>query len=105
MTANSGKIGGAELYTDHLQYSSNSMFSQDLIGCGVAGSGTVALCGNRKRGGHREGSIQICNQYDHDRSKIKDGLQIDGDGIVRHYDSNGDENWWFNLRTGEHGND
>ena len=103
LEAVSGKIGGATIYATSLQYTSNSMFSENLIGCGVAGNGTVALCGSGQRGGNSQGSIQICNQYDHTHNEIHDGLQIDGTGLIRHYDSNGNENWWFDLATGNHG--
>ena len=98
-----GTIGGATIGTDRLSYSSSSQFSQSLIGCGIAGTGTIALCGSGPRGGHIQGSIQICNQYDHDHSKIISGLQIDGNGLIIHYDADGDEDWWFNLADGSHG--
>ena len=49
LISTSGKIGGADIYSDHLEYSSNSIFSRDRIGCGVAGEGIINLVGNNGR--------------------------------------------------------
>lgn len=103
LTSTYGQIGGATIGTDSLQYSSSSKFSRDLIGCGVAGQGTVALCGNGQRGASNQGAIQICNQYNENINKPISGLQIDGNGVVRHYNQYGSEDWWFNLADGSHG--
>lgn len=99
LTAVSGKVGGAEIYSDRLQYTNNSVFSKDTIGCGEAGYGSVILRGNTGLGD--PGYVQIGTTGT--SSEVNYGIRIYGNGMVRHYDGDGDEDWWFNLRTGEHG--
>ena len=101
LTANEGgQIGGATIFNNRLEYSSgDALFSRNLIACGTAGNGTVALCGNQERGTSNVGGIIICNQYNNTYNKIISGLWIDGGGTIRHYDGSGNEDWWINLAS------
>ena len=82
--ATSGTIGGATIGTDRLSYTSNSIFSENRIGCGFAGRGVINLFGNRREaasgGGYKNGCIQIAATGD--ESSYAAGLQIWNTGEV-----------------------
>ena len=72
----------------------DAIMSEDVIGCGKAGSGIVNMVGDRT-GTARYGYIQISNSGDPD--ECIDGIRIYGNGTIRHYDSDGDEDWSRSL--------
>lgn len=97
VTSTSGHIGGAEIKADALQYGSNSKFSEFQIGCGYAGRGIVNIVGNKTGSNSRYGYIQISNSGDPEN--CKDGIRIYGNGIIKWYDSNGNEYQDANLNA------
>lgn len=97
ITANAGSIGGADIKSDHLEYSTNSIFSRDRIGCGYAGQGIVNLVGNKSSGSEKYGYIQISNSGSH--SDCRDGIRIYGNGVIERYDEDGNEVWTKNLSS------
>ena len=108
LVSTSGKIGGADIYNDHLQYSDNSIFSRDRIGCGYAGKGIVNLVGNTSDG---RAYIALTNSGDY--QDFKDGTVIygikgSGDdverGVVRIYNGSGSqiaERYLINIPDGD----
>lgn len=97
VTSTSGQIGGAEIKADALQYGSNSKFSEFQIGCGYAGQGIVNIVGNKTGSNSRYGYIQISNSGDPET--CKDGIRIYGNGIIKWYNSNGNEYQDANLNA------
>lgn len=97
ITAATGKVGGADIGTNSLSYTTNSIFSRDRIGCGYAGYGIVNLVGNQSSSRGRYGYIQLSNSGSYD--DCRDGLRLYGNGVIIHYDGNGDEDWYVDLST------
>lgn len=89
ITANAGHIGGAEIKSDRLQYTSNSKFSKAQIGCGEAGRGIVNLVGDT--GNNDFGYIQISNSGD--PTTCLNGIRIYGNGRVVRYNGSGTQIW------------
>lgn len=108
LTAKKGTIGGATIGTNYLQYSDNSRFSRDRIGCGYAGNGIVNLKGNNGRP-----YIALTSSGSGEDDSFLDGTVIygikgSGDdverGVVRIYNDNGSqiaERYLANIPDGD----
>ena len=95
ITSTSGQIGGFTINATSLTVTPGSaILSANHIGCGNAGLGMVNLVGNRSATPDRYGFVQISNSGNLiGADTCLDGLRIYGDGSIRHYDSNGYNDW------------
>lgn len=90
ITSSSGTIGGFTIGATQLKRS-DALVSQNVIGCGSAGSGIVNMVGAAGSGDERFGYIQISNSGD--PTTCLDGIRIYGNGHVVRYNGSGGQSW------------
>lgn len=90
ITSSSGTIGGFTIGATQLKRS-DALVSQNVIGCGSAGSGIVNMVGAAGSGDERFGYIQISNSGD--PTTCLDGIRIYGNGHVIRYNGSGGQSW------------
>lgn len=86
ITSSSGTIGGFTISATQLKRA-DALVSQNIIGCGYAGSGIVNMVGNSDTYGY----IQISNSGT--PTQCLDGIRIYGNGKVVRYDGSGNQQW------------
>lgn len=90
ITSTSGQIGGFTIGQTQLKRN-DALVSQNVIGCGSAGSGIVNMVGAAGSGDERFGYIQISNSGD--PTTCLDGIRIYGNGHVVRYNGSGGQSW------------
>lgn len=90
ITSSSGTIGGFTIGPTELKRS-DALVSQNVIGCGSAGSGIVNMVGAGGSGDERFGYIQISNSGS--PTSCLDGIRIYGNGHIVRYDGSGGQSW------------
>ena len=90
ITSSSGTIGGFTIGATELKRS-DALVSQNVIGCGSAGSGIVNMVGAAGSGDERFGYIQISNSGD--PTTCLDGIRIYGNGHIVRYNGSGGRSW------------
>ena len=90
ITSSSGTIGGFTIGATQLKRS-DALVSQNVIGCGSAGSGIVNMVGAAGSGDERFGYIQISNSGD--PTTCLDGIRIYGNGHIVRYNGSGGQSW------------
>lgn len=90
ITSSSGTIGGFTIGATQLKRS-DALVSQNVIGCGSAGSGIVNMVGAAGSGDERFGYIQISNSGS--PTSCLDGIRIYGNGHVIRYNGSGGQSW------------
>ena len=90
ITSTSGQIGGFTIGQTQLKRN-DALVSQNVIGCGSAGSGIVNMVGAAGSGDERFGYIQISNSGD--PTTCLDGIRIYGNGHVVRYNESGGQSW------------
>ena len=90
ITSTSGQIGGFTIGQTQLKRN-DALVSQNVIGCGSAGSGIVNMVGAAGSGDERFGYIQISNSGD--PTTCLDGIRIYGNGHVIRYNGSGGQSW------------
>ena len=78
----------------------SALVSESQFGCGKAGLGVVNMVGGRSSGHERYGFIQMSNSgnfFDDTLDECVDGIRIYGDGTIKHFNGNGDEDWSRDL--------
>ena len=91
-----GEIGGFTIGTTKLMRGTAEL-SQYRMGCGEAGYGIVNLIGNKSGAPDNYGCIQLANSGNFDTPL--DGIRIYGNGWIRHFDGNGNQDWARDLQN------
>ena len=91
-----GQIGGFDIGTLKLTRGTAEL-SQYRMGCGEAGYGIVNLIGNKSGAPDNYGCIQLANSGNFDTPL--DGIRIYGNGWIRHFDGNGNQDWARDLQN------
>ena len=88
-----GKIGCFDIDSTKLYSGDSARLSDNIISCGSAGNGLAGFKGNN--GG---AYVQVGSSGSFPDGTCIDGVKIYYNGVVRHYDGDGNVDWQVNLR-------